>query len=111
MKVFKMMKRDYLKPNVVTYNALIDAFGSNGFLPEAVDMLREMESNGVQPNIVSISTLLACSGRYGQKVKIDFILAAADSRGICLNIVAYNSAIGSYMNIGIMHLHCSKKWK
>ncbi|KAL2559738.1 ABC transporter A family member 1-like [Forsythia ovata] len=64
-------------PNLVSYNALIDAYGSKGFQAEVVELLREMEQNGVQPNVVSISTLLAACGRCCQKVKIDSILKAA----------------------------------
>ncbi|OMO71313.1 hypothetical protein COLO4_28305 [Corchorus olitorius] len=59
-----------------------------------------MEQDGIHPNIVSICTLLAACGRSGQKVKIDAVLSAAELRGIELNTVAYNSAIGSYMNVG-----------
>nr|UPT49855.1 pentatricopeptide repeat protein AaPPR566 [Agave angustifolia] len=94
------MKQNSCKPNKVSYNALIDAYGSVGMLAEAVEVLRGMESDGTQPDVVSISTLLAACGRCGQIVKIDSILLAAKCRGIELNVVAYNSAIGSYINFG-----------
>ncbi|KAG6418978.1 hypothetical protein SASPL_121186 [Salvia splendens] len=79
-EVFDLMRKNNCKPNLVTYNALIDAYGSNGFLAEAVD-------------------LLPC-GHCCQHVKIDSVLKAAKLRGIKLNTIAYNSAIGSYMNVG-----------
>ncbi|KAG4204180.1 hypothetical protein ERO13_A04G032500v2 [Gossypium hirsutum] len=99
-EIFDMMKRNNCKPNLVSYNALIDAYGSNGLLAEAVEVLRQMEQDGIKPNIVSICTLLAACGRCRQKVNIDAILSAAELRCIKLNTVAYNSAIGSYMNFG-----------
>jgi pentatricopeptide repeat protein len=89
-----------LKPNIITYNALIDAYGSNGLLEEAIGILREMEQDKIHPNVVSICTLLAACGRCCQKVKIDTVLSAAEMRGIKLNTAAYNSAIGSYINVG-----------
>lgn len=94
------MKRNQLKPNLVSYNALIDAYGSNGLLADAIKILREMEQEGIQPNVVSICTLLAACGRCSRKVKIDTVLTAAEMRGIKLNTVAYNAAIGSCMNVG-----------
>ncbi|KAK8301034.1 hypothetical protein V6Z12_D05G435300 [Gossypium hirsutum] len=84
-EIFDMMKRKNVKPNLVSYNALIDAYGSNGLLAEAVEVLRQMEQEGIKPNI---------------KVNIDAVLSAAELRCIKLNTVAYNSAIGSYMNVG-----------
>ncbi|KAA3457122.1 pentatricopeptide repeat-containing protein isoform X1 [Gossypium australe] len=99
-EIFDMMKRNNCKPNIVSYNALIHAYGSNGLLAEAVEVLRQMEQDGIKPNIVSICTLLAACGRCRQKVNIDAVLSAAELRCIKLNTVAYNSAIGSYMNVG-----------
>ncbi|KAJ0044038.1 hypothetical protein Pint_17867 [Pistacia integerrima] len=99
-EVFDLIKKNNLKPNLVSYSALIDAYGSCGLLAEAVEVFREMEQDGIQPNVVSICTLLAACGRTGQKVNIDAVLSAAEMRGIKLNTVAYNSAIGSYMNVG-----------
>lgn len=99
-EIFDSMRRHNWKPNIVSYNALIDAYGSSGRLAEAVEVLHEMEREGIQPNVVSISTLLAACGRCSEIVKIDSILSAAERRGIELNLVAYNSAIGSYMNVG-----------
>ncbi|XP_047341957.1 pentatricopeptide repeat-containing protein At2g41720 [Impatiens glandulifera] len=99
-EIFDLIRQSNCKANVVTYNALIDAYASNGFISEGVEVLWEMEQNGIQPNVVSVCTLLAACGRSRQKVKIDSILSAAESRGIQLNTVAYNSAIGSYMNVG-----------
>ncbi|KAJ8437045.1 hypothetical protein Cgig2_025892 [Carnegiea gigantea] len=99
-EIFDSMRQHNWKPNIVSYNALIDAYGSSGRLAEAVEVLHEMEREGIQPNVVSISTLLAACGRCSEMVKIDSILSAAERRGIELNLVAYNSAIGSYMNVG-----------
>ncbi|CAA6654058.1 unnamed protein product [Spirodela intermedia] len=87
-EMFDKMIQNSCRPNIVSYNALIDSYGSEGKLAEALDVLREMERNG--------STYLRC----GQVVNMILILSAAKCRGIELNIVAYNSAIGSYLNMG-----------
>ncbi|MQL79272.1 hypothetical protein Taro_011709 [Colocasia esculenta] len=98
-EIFCMMKQNSCKPNIVSYNALIDAYGSEGKLAEALNVLREMERDGIQPDVITISTLLGACSR-GQIVNIDSILSAAKCRGIELNTIAYNSAIGSYLNMG-----------
>ncbi|KAI3471607.1 hypothetical protein Pfo_028257 [Paulownia fortunei] len=116
--IFNEMKQNGIRPDVISYTSLLNAFGRSQQpqkareifddekkqlqteFAEAVELLREMEQVGLQPNVVSISSLLAACGRCCQKVKIDSILKAANLRGIELNTIAYNSAIGSYMNVG-----------
>uniref|UniRef100_A0ACD5V0W5 Uncharacterized protein n=1 Tax=Avena sativa TaxID=4498 RepID=A0ACD5V0W5_AVESA len=94
------MRKNSCKPNKVSYNALIDAYGSSGMWKEAISLLHEMEKDGIPPDVVSISTLLTACGHCRQITKIDTVLEAAKCRGIELNIVAYNSGIGSYLSFG-----------
>jgi pentatricopeptide repeat protein len=46
---------------VVTYNALISAFASNGDIKKAIDALLAMQADRIQPNIISYNMLIkAC---------------------------------------------------
>ncbi|KAL7609643.1 hypothetical protein Lser_V15G11417 [Lactuca serriola] len=57
-KVFEMISNK----NVVSYSAMIGAYGMNGVPHSALSLLTEMESHGVKPNSVTIlSVLSACS--------------------------------------------------
>ncbi|XP_062177601.1 pentatricopeptide repeat-containing protein At2g17210 [Alnus glutinosa] len=48
--------------NVVSWSAMIAAYGMNGFAREALALLAEMKQHGVQPNAVTaLSVLSACS--------------------------------------------------
>ncbi|KAG6712157.1 hypothetical protein I3842_05G090100 [Carya illinoinensis] len=50
------------KRNVVTWSAMIAAYGMNGFAREALALLTEMKQEGVEPNAVTaLSVLSACS--------------------------------------------------
>ncbi|KAB2033081.1 hypothetical protein ES319_D05G423800v1 [Gossypium barbadense] len=115
MDIFNSMRdeRADSRPDIVTFTSIIHLYSVCGQIEnckavfsamlaeaEAVEVLRQMEQEGIKPNIVSICTLLAACGRCRQKVNIDAVLSAAELRCIKLNTVAYNSAIGSYMNVG-----------
>ncbi|KAI8534301.1 hypothetical protein RHMOL_Rhmol10G0079600 [Rhododendron molle] len=73
-----------IPPSWSTYNNFINACGSSGNWRQALQVCQMMTENGVGPDLV----------------KIVSILSAAELRGIALNTIAYNSAIGSYMNVG-----------
>ncbi|KAK8301035.1 hypothetical protein V6Z12_D05G435300 [Gossypium hirsutum] len=100
MDIFNSMRdeRADSRPDIVTFTSIIHLYSVCGQIEnckavfsamlaeaEAVEVLRQMEQEGIKPNI---------------KVNIDAVLSAAELRCIKLNTVAYNSAIGSYMNVG-----------
>jgi pentatricopeptide repeat protein len=58
MKAFEQIP----EKNVVSWSAMIAAYGMNGFAREALALLAEMKQHGVQPNAVTaLSVLSACS--------------------------------------------------
>ncbi|KAG2241562.1 hypothetical protein Bca52824_096459 [Brassica carinata] len=84
----KLKKRkERRKPNVVTYNALIDAYGSNGLLAEAVGIFRQMEQDGFKPNVVSVCTLLAACSSY---------LKDMEDLGVPMTKEVYSSVLCAY---------------
>ncbi|XP_049931966.1 pentatricopeptide repeat-containing protein At2g41720 isoform X2 [Nymphaea colorata] len=110
------LRKEDCSPDIVTFTSIIHAYAScgqiesckqtfdmmiaEGLIDEALEVMNEMVRDGVEPNVVTICTLLAACGRSGQMFQIDTVLLAASSRGIALNTAAYNSAIGSFMNLG-----------
>ena len=118
LETFKLLKQNGLRPDIVSYTSLLNAYGRSAQPEKAREVFNEMRKNSCKPNKVSynalidaygsaglmlkeaISTLLTACGRCRQVTKIDAILAAAKSRAIELNTVAYNSGIGSYLSLG-----------
>lgn len=53
LDVFKEMRADGVRPNVVTYNTLVDVFGKIGQWERAVRVLDDMSQDVSVPNILS----------------------------------------------------------
>jgi pentatricopeptide repeat domain-containing protein 1 len=49
-------------PDVVTWNALIPAYGQQGQLNEALELFEQMKQIGVTPDVVTWNTLIAGHG-------------------------------------------------
>lgn len=52
-----------LRPNRVTYSALINACGRAGQLARAFQTLDDMVSSGIEPNVVTWTTLIDACGK------------------------------------------------
>jgi pentatricopeptide repeat protein len=60
--VFEEMKQVGVKPDVVTWNALIPAYGQHGYVKKSLDSFQQMQQTGVKPNsITMIAVLNSCS--------------------------------------------------
>ena len=63
-----------MAPDVVTYTALIGAYGRAGMLERAVAVLEEMKAAGVRPNSWTFTTLLhACEERADLDTALDIM--------------------------------------
>ncbi|XP_073151450.1 pentatricopeptide repeat-containing protein GUN1, chloroplastic [Henckelia pumila] len=92
--VFRSMKDSGLKPNLVTYNALIDACGKGGGdFKRASNILVEMLQNGVQPDRITYNSLLAVCSVAGQWESARSLFNEMVSRGIDQDIYTYNTLL------------------
>lgn len=59
LDVFKQMHEDNIRPNVVTYNTLVDVYGKTGQWEKAVQVLDDMrqEVSHASPGLVLCSTV------------------------------------------------------
>ncbi|KAK2638664.1 hypothetical protein Ddye_026459 [Dipteronia dyeriana] len=57
-KLFEEMEKRGVRPNCVTYSALIDGYSKKGNLDEAKLLFEEMEKKGLRPNIITYSALI-----------------------------------------------------
>lgn len=57
------MRARGLRPNRVTYSALINACGRAGQLARAFQTLDEMVSAGIEPNVITWTTLIDACGK------------------------------------------------
>ncbi|KAJ6686725.1 hypothetical protein OIU79_016477 [Salix purpurea] len=111
IKIFYSMKDYGLKPNLVTYNAVIDACGKGGVeFKRVVEIFDEMLRNGMQPDRITFNSLLAvCSkgglweaarslssemlGRFEEAMDV---CREMENSGIRKDVVTYNALLGGY---------------
>ncbi|XP_016195055.1 pentatricopeptide repeat-containing protein At1g51965, mitochondrial-like [Arachis ipaensis] len=90
VKLFEELESSNCKPDVVTYNSLINCLGKNGDVDEAHMRFREMQEKGLNPDVVTYSTLIEC---FGKTDKVDMACKLFDEMlavGCYPNLVTYN---------------------
>ncbi|KAF6148271.1 hypothetical protein GIB67_012046 [Kingdonia uniflora] len=102
LNVYEEMKALGVKPNLVTYNTLLDAMGrgkrpwkANGKVSEAENMLNEMLETGFEPNIYVLTSIIQC---YGKANQTDDVVRAFD-RHQDLGITPDDQFCGCLLNV------------
>lgn len=105
VKVFKAMSSKGLAPNVVSYNAVIDAcVKGNDDVECAIGFFREMVGRKIKPDSKTFNSLLAGCSRTG---KLDYACVLFDEMirlGIGRDIYTYNTFIDAVSKCGNMEL-------
>ena len=87
--------RSFCRPNVVTYNAAMQACGSAGRWREALRLLRALLAEGIAPNATSFTSAIAACGAAGEWQQARRLIGAvrkAHGAGL-LSVASYNAAI------------------
>ncbi|KAJ4915479.1 hypothetical protein Rs2_01029 [Raphanus sativus] len=97
IKLFDQMKRDGLKPDVVTYNTLLAGFikVKNGF-PKAMELVGELPRNGIKMDGVMYGTVLAICASNGRCEEAESFITQMKAEGHSTNIYHYSSLLNSY---------------
>ncbi|KAK8711474.1 hypothetical protein V6N13_146756 [Hibiscus sabdariffa] len=113
IKVFNSMKNYKLKPNLVTYNAVIDACAKGGAeFKRVVEIFDEMLRSGVHPDRITFNSLLAVCGVGLDRVLYNTLLSIyaklgrfeealdicreMEGSGMRKDVVTYNALLGGY---------------
>lgn len=57
------MKEEGINPDLITYNAVLDACGKNQDKVRILRILEEMDKKGIEPDVVTYTTLIAAFAR------------------------------------------------
>ncbi|KAJ0753784.1 putative tetratricopeptide-like helical domain superfamily [Helianthus annuus] len=57
-QVYSMMNEYGIKPNIITYNTLLDSYCKEGDIDQALHLLEEMQVRGCAPNDVMYNALI-----------------------------------------------------
>jgi pentatricopeptide repeat protein len=71
IRILKEMSRDGQRPNVVTYNMLIDCFCKSGWRAEAREIFNSMIESGEKPNVATYRSLLHGYATEGNLVEMN----------------------------------------
>ncbi|PKU68253.1 pentatricopeptide repeat-containing protein At2g31400, chloroplastic [Dendrobium catenatum] len=94
MSVFSLMKASGVRPNNISYNAVIDACGKGGVdLEITVGFFREMLQNGICPDRKTFNSLLAGCSHAGRLEDARILFDEMIDLGIGRDIYTYNTFI------------------
>jgi pentatricopeptide repeat domain-containing protein 1 len=90
------MTKAGVRPDVITYNALISAYEKGGQWERARAAFEEMVAAGVQPNIITYNALISAyeQGRQWERARAAFEEMVA--AGVQPNVVTYSALISAY---------------
>ena len=100
LNVYEEMKALGVKPNLVTYNTLLDSMGRAKRPWQVKNIYKEMTNNGLQPNWGTYAALIRVYGRarYGEDAII--VYREIKERGLELSVVLYNTLLAMCADVG-----------
>jgi len=98
--IFQELRAEGLKPNVVTYNILIDQMGRKGDHDGALAMLEKMEASGIAPNAQTYGHLMESFERNGRPKKALEMFDRMQEQGVPLNPFTVTLVISAYGRLG-----------
>jgi pentatricopeptide repeat protein len=63
LEMYKKMKKSGLRPNLVTFNTLIDVLGKAEMIFEVQEIVEEMTALGYKPDVITYTSLLPVVGK------------------------------------------------
>jgi pentatricopeptide repeat protein len=73
--IFEQMKSRHIRPDHITYNALINGLCKLEIITDAEDLVIEMEKSRVDPSVETFNTLIDAYGRAGHLEKCFTVLS------------------------------------
>ncbi|XP_013693921.1 putative pentatricopeptide repeat-containing protein At1g02420 [Brassica napus] len=92
----EMTKEKGLKPDVVTYNSLIDVYCKDRAMDNAYKLIDQMRDEDVTPDVITYTTIIGGLGLIGQPDKAREVLKEMKEYGCYPDVPAYNAAIRNY---------------
>lgn len=92
----EITKEKGLKPDVVTYNSLIDVYCKDREIGKAYKLIDQMREEDVTPDVITYTTIIGGLGLIGQPDKARQVLKEMKEYGCYPDVPAYNAAIRNY---------------
>ncbi|KAF7818099.1 putative pentatricopeptide repeat-containing protein [Senna tora] len=93
---FKEMKEIGVKPDIVSYNSLIDVYCKGKEMAKAYKMIDEMQNEDIVPDVITYTSIIGGLGLIGQPDKARDVLKEMKEYGCYPDVAAYNAAIRNF---------------
>lgn len=93
---FKEMKELGVKPDIVSYNCLVDVYCKGREMEKAHRVVEEMKERDIDPDVITYTSLIGGLGLVGQPDKAKEVLKEMAEYGCSPDVAAYNAAIRNF---------------
>ena len=93
---YEEMKELGVKPDIVTYNSLIDVFCKGRELEKAYGVVARMREEDILPDVITYTSIIGGLGLVGQPDKARDMLKEMKEHGCYPDVAAYNAVIRNY---------------
>ncbi|CAL1385059.1 unnamed protein product [Linum trigynum] len=93
---FWEMEEMGVKPDVVSYNCLIDVYCKGREMKKAYDMIEKMRNEDISPDVITYTSIIGGLGLIGQPDKARDVLKEMREYGCYPDVAAYNAVVRNY---------------
>ncbi|XP_010065827.2 putative pentatricopeptide repeat-containing protein At1g02420 [Eucalyptus grandis] len=93
---FEEMKEMGVKPDVVSYNCLVDVYCKGREIDNAYKVVERMREEDISPDVITYTSIIGGLGLVGQPDKARDVLKEMKEYGCYPDVAAYNAAIRNY---------------
>lgn len=97
-----LMEEFGIKPDVVTYSTIMNAWSSSGLMDNCEEIFDDMVKAGIEPDIHAYSILAKGYVRAGQTGKAEALLTSMTKYGLQPNVVIFTTIISGWCAAGKM---------
>ncbi|XP_010094414.2 putative pentatricopeptide repeat-containing protein At1g02420 isoform X2 [Morus notabilis] len=93
---FEEMREMGVKPDVVSYNCLVDVYCKGREIEKAFKVVAKMRDEDIQPDVITYTSIIGGLGLVGQPDKARDVLKEMKEDGCYPDVAAYNAAIRNF---------------
>ncbi|CAK9175464.1 unnamed protein product [Ilex paraguariensis] len=93
---FEEMRQMGIKPDIVSYNCLIDVYCKGREVDKAYKVVEKMKEEEISPDVISYTSIIVGLGLVGQPDKAREVLKEMKEYGCYPDVAAYNAAIRNF---------------
>lgn len=93
---FEEMREMGVKPDVVSYNCLVDVYCKGREMEKAFKMIEKMREEEIIPDVITYTSIIGGLGLAGQSDKARKVLKEMKEYGCYPDVAAYNAAIRNF---------------